>query len=110
MPIVVIIIIVILLIAILQIFLCSTKTKQMIIFFYKDGCIHCKNIKPEWEKFTKMVSSDISIRKINTEENPSLAANFGVSGVPFIVKVNGLRRLEYRGDRTANDLLNFSRQ
>lgn len=85
-----------------------TTSKIDIIWFYRPGCPHCDNMMGEWNKFTKMRNrQDLHIRKVNTLENPKMAAEYEVSGVPHIVRVKEGVRTVYKGDRTAQSLYDF---
>jgi thiol-disulfide isomerase/thioredoxin len=90
---------------------CS-KSKATVFLFYRNGCGWCEKIKPEWQRFEKMHkgSTDVEIRAINSEENEKMSNEYGVSGVPHIVKeCNGVRTV-YQGDRTAESLYKFSNE
>jgi thioredoxin-like negative regulator of GroEL len=89
---------------------CFSSSNKTIIWFYRPGCGHCTNMSPEWDKFTILAKNlDIQLQKVNTVENPKMAAEFKVNGVPYIVKVvNGVQTAVYQGNRTAPDLLLFA--
>ena len=89
-----------------------SKPKTKVLLFYRDGCGWCERLKPEWHRFGKMhsKSTDVEIRAINSEENVEMANEYGVSGVPHIVKVcNGVITV-YQGDRSAESLYKFSNE
>jgi thiol-disulfide isomerase/thioredoxin len=93
----------------------STKSTayetDVLIWFYRPGCGHCDRMTGEWEKFIKMQNrADLRLEKINTLENPKMAEQFGVFGVPYIVRVNNCIQTVYNGDRTAESLFAFSNQ
>lgn len=107
-----IIIIVIILIVLFYLITCiyNPKSKTIMFLFYRNGCGWCEKIKPEWQRFEKMHrgSTDVEIRSINSEENAQMANEYGVTGVPHIVKeCNGVRTV-YQGDRSAESLYKFS--
>lgn len=90
----------------------NKKSKATIFLFYRNGCGWCEKLKPEWKRFIEMhrKSTDIEIRAINSEENAEMADNYGVAGVPYIVReCNGVRTL-YKGDRSAESLYKFSNE
>ena len=57
-----------------------------------------------------MVGPDIEVKKIDSTENTDMASDFNVVGVPYIVRVQGIRRYVYNGDRSAEDLLRFANE
>ncbi len=90
---------------------CSRK----VIWFYRPDCGHCQNMMSNWESFETRCAltmlPPVSTKKVNINEpnNQELAQNYGVQGVPFIVRLDGdgYRNL-YSGDRSAEDLLHWS--
>jgi thioredoxin len=64
--------------------------KPCIIDFYADWCQPCKAVAPILEEIQKE-NSDITIYKINTEEQQELAAVFGIKSIPSLlfVPMNG---------------------
>lgn len=85
-----------------------TKPHRKIYWFFRKGCGHCTRMESAWEKFAKMCPAYIDIEKINTSENQTMADDYGVDGVPYIVKVEGNMRTVYTGDRSAEDLYSFA--
>ena len=61
-------------------------TKPCIIDFYADWCQPCKAVAPVLEELQKE-NSDITIYKINTEEQQELAAVFGIKSIPSLLFV-----------------------
>lgn len=78
-----------------------------LIWFFRPGCGHCTRMNPAWDEFVKQAPSEVEVVKINTQENPDMARDFEVEGVPHIVKVTDNVRVVYRGDRTAAGFLKF---
>ena len=97
---------VLLVIAIIYIVYFRKSSGKKIVLFHRPDCGHCQRLKPEWERFERM-SSDIDIQKININENPDIAQQYNVQGVPMIVLFKGSFRIDYTGNRTAEDILNF---
>lgn len=83
------------------------RQKIAIIWFHRPGCGYCTQMEPEWERLQTMVPTSVDLKKVNTIEQPAMASDFGVNGVPFIVKVVGNNRQVYNGNRSAEDLLKF---
>ncbi len=80
--------------------------------FYRPTCSACKASQREWDNFYyATMFSRIKPVSINTEyiDNVKLIDNFRVRSVPSIWKVypDG-RRVEYHGNRSVDDLVNFS--
>lgn len=78
--------------------------------FYSPHCGHCIRLKPEWDKFTNMVCSSVKIRQFNIRDpkNKRLAMEYGIKGVPHIVKEKYGKRVVYKGPRKAQDIFQFA--
>lgn len=59
--------------------------KLVLIDFYADWCGPCKALAPRLEKFAEAHQADVKVVKINVDENPKLAAAFGVRSIPMLV-------------------------
>ncbi len=89
----------------------SAKDAKRVVLFYRPFCIHCQRIKPEWDKFEEMADKDTIVEKVNMGEkaNRDLYAKYNIEGVPTVMMFKGDKAVLYDGDRTAEDLLKFSR-
>jgi len=59
-------------------------TKPAVIDFYADWCNPCKIIAPILEELDNEIEG-VDFYKINTEEQPELAATFGIQSIPSIL-------------------------
>jgi thioredoxin-related protein len=76
-----------------------------IIFFYRENCIHCNNMKSEWIKFRN--SSNKNIVEVDISKHPNIANEYNINGVPHIIKIKSGIITEFNGPRTAKELENF---
>lgn len=83
---------------------------EQIILFYRDSCHFCAQLKDEWNKFTEMAPKYVKIKTVDIANpaNRMAVDEYGVQGVPYIVKERNGYRQVYRGNRTALDLLRWS--
>ena len=70
----------------------------VVIFFFTSWCPHCKNAKPEWNKFKDYVNNmnqsndyTITLSEVDCDKKPELAEKYNVEGYPTI-------KLLYKGD------------
>ena len=63
--------------------------KPVLIDFYADWCGPCRQMSPMIEELSES-RSDVKICKVNVEEQPEIAAEFGVANIPtFVIIKNG---------------------
>jgi thiol-disulfide isomerase/thioredoxin len=82
-----------------------------LVLFYSHQCPHCHAIMPTWEQVEQSLLGKIKTRKIESSEPE--AARHSVHGVPTIrLFSKGLafpeEYQEYKGNRSLEDILNFS--
>lgn len=58
--------------------------KPVILDFYADWCGPCRMVGPIISEIAKE-RNDIKVGKINVDEQPALAAQFGVMSIPMLV-------------------------
>jgi thioredoxin 1 len=61
-----------------------TATKPVLVDFWAEWCGPCKQMAPHIDALAGELS-DVTIAKINVDENPMSAAKFGVRGLPTLM-------------------------
>lgn len=83
------------------------KGRREIVYFYMDGCGHCKDFNPKWGKFVQGTS--MQNKKINASSDDPLIKKLGVTGYPTIVVIEGNKKLgTFEGKRTVENLNTFA--
>ena len=85
--------------------------EKALCFLHMNGCGHCKDFMPEWNKAVKTNKSKIKMfdYEISTQDGKELADKHNVSGFPSVLLLdsNNNKIKEYDGERTKTGLLNF---
>lgn len=77
---------------------------KIIVDFWAEWCGPCKLLSPILEEVSNIL--DIKIYKVNVDENPSLAGQFGIKSIPTIVIFdNGVRVKEVVGLRPKEEII-----
>ena len=61
----------------------------VLVDFYADWCGPCKMMAPVVEKIDAEYGGKVKVGKINVDENPEIAGNYGVMTIPTIMVIKG---------------------
>ena len=61
----------------------------VIVDFWAPWCGPCKMVDPMLKKISQELGDKLIIAKVNTDENPQWASQFGVQGIPTMLFVYG---------------------
>ena len=88
--------------------------KTCLIGVFSKLCIHCQNMKPQWEilkKKLKKFKSNAVLLEIDSEQLKYINFNSltnSINGLPSILLYkNGKQIKEYKGNRSSNDMFKF---
>jgi thioredoxin 1 len=65
----------------------STHDGLMMVDFWAEWCAPCRAIAPVLEDLVRESRGRVTLAKVNVDENPGLAARYGIRSIPTILLV-----------------------
>jgi len=82
------------------------KPGKTLLDFWAPWCMPCQMIAPVIEELSEELAGTVLVGKVNVDEQPALAAKFGVMSIPMLVVLdNGKLASQTVGVRPKADIL-----
>lgn len=65
------------------------STIPVIVDFWAPWCAPCRAVAPVLDKLAKEYAGKLLVAKVNTDENPQWAHQYGVQGIPTMLFISG---------------------
>ncbi|QPC86107.1 thioredoxin [Mesorhizobium sp. NBSH29] len=65
------------------------SAEPVVVDFWAEWCGPCKMIAPSLEEISAEMGGKVKIAKLNIDENPELAAQYGVRSIPTMMIFKG---------------------
>jgi thioredoxin 1 len=80
------------------------SSEPVLVDFWAEWCMPCKALGPTIDELATEYAGKVKVGKVNTDENQSLSARFGISAIPTVILFqNGDIKERFVGLRSKRD-------
>tara|TARA_R110002073_G_scaffold57778_4_gene146690 strand:+ start:98248 stop:98568 length:321 start_codon:yes stop_codon:yes gene_type:complete len=81
------------------------NNKNVLLDFYADWCGPCQTLLPTIHKLADEFEGEVTIKKINVDQNQALAQKFGVRSIPTLVYLSAGKEVNRQNGVITESLL-----
>lgn len=70
------------------------RQNVLMVDFWAEWCAPCRAIAPTLEELARESGGKVSLAKVNVDEQPTLAARYGIRSIPTILFIKGGKVLD----------------
>ncbi len=79
-------------------------SEPVLVDFWAEWCMPCKALAPTMDELASEYVGKVKVGKVNTDENQSIAAQYGISAIPTVILFhNGEIQEKFVGLRSKKD-------
>ena len=67
----------------------AKRQEVLMVDFWAEWCAPCRAIAPALDELARESAGKVSLAKVNVDEQPSLAARYGIRSIPTILFLKG---------------------
>ena len=85
-----------------------TSDKLVLVDFWAEWCGPCRALGPKLEEIAQEMSSQVTVLKMNVDENPQTPGQFGIRGIPAMLLFKGGKQVgELVGNHPKENITEF---
>jgi len=72
----------------------AQRPELLIVDFWAEWCAPCKMLAPVLDELVRESGGRVTLAKVNVDENPGLAARYGIRSIPTVLFAKGGKVLD----------------
>jgi thioredoxin 1 len=69
-------------------------SKPVLVDFWAEWCGPCRMLAPTIDAIADEYANEVSVWKLNVDENPAISATYGIKGIPTLILFNHGKEVE----------------